>query len=93
MLAFHVDPNKGEAGFTPHRDRQPIDVAGTWPHFNARICDVSYFGGRAVVPCKGARVFARIMVHVCAGLSVRTRVCNVQRVWGLGGKSGGVAWV
>lgn len=30
MLAFHVDPNKGDAGFSPHRDRQPKDVAGSF---------------------------------------------------------------
>ena len=30
MLAFLVDPNKGTAGFSPHRDRQPRDVNGSF---------------------------------------------------------------
>eukprot|EP00039_Didymoeca_costata_P013940 m.218683 g.218683 ORF g.218683 m.218683 type:complete len:414 (+) comp15905_c1_seq4:1706-2947(+) len=25
MLIFHIDPNSGDAGFSPHRDRQPND--------------------------------------------------------------------
>ena len=30
MLIFNVDPNVDEAGFTPHRDRQPADVAASF---------------------------------------------------------------
>ena len=30
MLAWHIDPNKGESGFTPHRDRQPEEVSASF---------------------------------------------------------------
>ena len=30
MLAFLVDPNRGDAGFSPHRDRQPDDAPGSF---------------------------------------------------------------
>eukprot|EP00941_MAST-03F_sp_MAST-3F-sp1_P002928 g2928.t1 len=30
MLAWHVDPNKGDSGFSPHRDRQPEDLASSF---------------------------------------------------------------
>jgi hypothetical protein len=30
VLAWHVDPNKGNTGFSPHRDRQPTDVPSSF---------------------------------------------------------------
>jgi hypothetical protein len=30
ILAWYVDPNAGQAGFSPHRDRQPDDAAATF---------------------------------------------------------------
>eukprot|EP01023_Acetabularia_acetabulum_P066441 TRINITY_DN8976_c1_g1_i8.p1 TRINITY_DN8976_c1_g1~~TRINITY_DN8976_c1_g1_i8.p1 ORF type:complete len:427 (+),score=100.00 TRINITY_DN8976_c1_g1_i8:122-1402(+) len=30
MLAWHVDPSKGDTGFSPHRDRQPDDAKSTF---------------------------------------------------------------
>eukprot|EP00939_MAST-03C_sp_MAST-3C-sp1_P001037 g1037.t1 len=30
ILAWHIDPRKDEAGFSPHRDRQPEDVSKTF---------------------------------------------------------------
>lgn len=30
MLAWRVDASKGEAGFAPHRDRQPDDAAASF---------------------------------------------------------------
>ena len=41
VLAWKVDPAKGQAGFSPHRDRQPVDVPGSFhPNGTAR-----YFTG------------------------------------------------
>ena len=34
MLAWDIDPNRDEAGFSPHRDRQPIDITSSF-HTNA----------------------------------------------------------
>lgn len=30
MLAWYIDPSKGHAGFSPHRDRQPDDSPSTF---------------------------------------------------------------
>lgn len=30
ILAWSIDPNKGQSGFTPHRDRQPRDPSSTF---------------------------------------------------------------
>ena len=30
ILAFYVDPREGQVGFSPHRDRQPLDVKGSF---------------------------------------------------------------
>lgn len=35
ILAWYVDPNKGLAGFSPHRDRQPRNAPAT---FRPQVC-------------------------------------------------------
>lgn len=30
ILAWRIDPSRGQAGFSPHRDRQPDDAAATF---------------------------------------------------------------